>query len=411
MIRLAALALLVACGGDAASSGARATAPLEPTTRDSAGITIHEHPADALERAPLIAMDSVPLAVFAGSAADPSQDLSTTGLFAFVADGRLVGLDYQASQVVHLDPAQRTAERTGRGGEGPGELGRIMGMARLGGDSLLLTDGSNTRLAVAAAGSGIVRTIPLTHVDRAANFAAIGATSSGTILMRQAGFEVGGDLVDGPFRFAVAYASWQPGQDTLAILFEVPGARMIQTTRAVGDRRGFSRRAVALTASPRVVAWDNGFLVATAEKWRLRFHDVHGVVRRSYRIDHTPVVVTDAMRERHVVAAVAAALRRDPDADVAKARETAAAGGYADHLPAHEAVHVAPNEVLWIVDYRLPGDSGWAATAFDTGGRILGRIVEPAGDPPVAFGDDRVAFRSEDDDGIATIMIRRLTFP
>jgi hypothetical protein len=286
-----------------------------------------------------------------------------------------------------------------------------MGMARLSGDSLLLTDGSNTRLAVVAAGSGIARTIPLTHVDRAANFAAIGATASGIILMRQAGFEVGGDLVDGPFRLATSYATWQPGHDTLTILFEVPGARMIQTTSAVGDRRGFSRRAVALTASPQVVAWDNGFLVATAENWRLRFHDVHGVVRRGYRIDHTPVVVTDEMRERHLVAAVATALRRDPEADVAKARETAAASGYADHLPAHEAVHVTPNQTLWIVDYRLPGDSGWAATAFDTGGRILGRIIEPAGDPPVAFGDDRVAFRSEDDLGIVTITIRKLELP
>ena len=72
---------------------------------------------------------------------------------------------------------------------------------------------------------------------------------------------------------------------------------------------------------------------------------------------------------------------------------------------------VTPNQVAWLIDYRHAGHAGWAATAFDREGRILGRIVEATGDPPVAIGNDRMAFRTEDDLGIATITVRRIVMP
>ncbi len=83
---------------------------------------------------------------------------------------------------------------------------------------------------------------------------------------------------------------------------------------------------------------------------------------------------------------------------------------HADSLPAYRDVHVTPDGTMWVTDYPVPGDSGWAATAFTTDGRILGRIVSPTGSAPVALGDDRLAFRTEDELGIATITIRRIHF-
>ena len=37
-------------------------------------------------------------------------------------------------------------------------------------------------------------------------------------------------------------------------------------------------------------------------------------------------------------------------------------------------------------------------------------IEDPSGAAPIAFGDDRLAFRSEDDLGIATITVRKVNF-
>ena len=84
---------------------------------------------------------------------------------------------------------------------------------------------------------------------------------------------------------------------------------------------------------------------------------------------------------------------------------------HADSLPALGRTLVTPNGTLWVVDYEVPGEDGWAATAFDAEGRIIGRIVESEGAPPVAIGDDRMAFRSEDELGIATITVRRIAWP
>ena len=94
-VPFAALGILViACGDPGATTSERATAPLEPSTRDSAGVTIHEHPGNALERAPLIVMDSVPLAVIGGD--DEDNDVSSIFTTALLSDGRLAAFDGRA---------------------------------------------------------------------------------------------------------------------------------------------------------------------------------------------------------------------------------------------------------------------------------------------------------------------------
>ncbi|MBP7620255.1 MAG: hypothetical protein KA745_04745, partial [Gemmatimonadales bacterium] len=97
--------------------------------------------------------------------------------------------------------------------------------------------------------------------------------------------------------------------------------------------------------------------------------------------------------------------------DTAEMRKNMLANEHADSLPLFERTQVTPNGTLWVVDYPIPGADGWAATAFAKDGRILGRLVEAKGAAPLAFGDDRVVFRTEDDLGIGTFTIRRVNFP
>ena len=97
--------------------------------------------------------------------------------------------------------------------------------------------------------------------------------------------------------------------------------------------------------------------------------------------------------------------------DTAMLRRDILAQPHADSLPGFERTQVSANGTLWVLDYPVPGVAGWAATAFAPDGRILGRLSATDGEAPVAFGDDRVVFRSEDDLGIATLTIRKLRFP
>jgi hypothetical protein len=97
--------------------------------------------------------------------------------------------------------------------------------------------------------------------------------------------------------------------------------------------------------------------------------------------------------------------------DTAQIRQQMTSQEYADSLPAFDRTRLAPDGTLWVLDYRVPRQDGWAATAIDREGRILGRITVPTGSAPVAIGNDRMAFRTEDDLGIATITVRRIVMP
>ena len=69
---------------------------------------------------------------------------------------------------------------------------------------------------------------------------------------------------------------------------------------------------------------------------------------------------------------------------------------------------MSPNKTLWIVDYIAPTDTEWSATAFRADGAIVGRLTVKGKGTPLAFGDDRVVIRSEDEDGVVSLTVRRI---
>ena len=409
---VALLPFLLACSGDDTGSSGRATAALEPTTRDSAGITIYEHPADALERAPLIAIDSAPMAVFAGDVDDPAADISTVSQLAFTAAGDLVGYERQSGVVVVLDLATGQRRNIGRQGAGPGELGSVSFLTVVAGDTLLAHDGGNTRIAIIDPGSGIVRTEPLAMVEGGPRPATIGRTASGLMLMMNRSFMIGPGDQNGVRRRPITAVTWRPGSDSVVDRFEVPGPWMFQEVRDLGGGRiSVMARAVELTAAPRIVQWGDGFLVGRGEHWVLERRDTLGALRALIRVNIPAVPVTDELWQRHAEAGYLRLVAERPELDTTDGRAKALAVEHADTLPAYRDIQVTPGGTAWVLDYRTAADSGWAATAIAPDGRILGRITAASGEAPVAFGDDRLAFRTEDEVGIATITVHRIRFP
>jgi hypothetical protein len=403
--------LLVACGGPAVSGGDRATAPLDPVTRDSAGIAIHEHAADALERAPLITMDSAPLVVQQGSVDDVERDVSSLSQFSFTSTGDLVAFDPEQQQVVVLPANGSAPRRIGRAGEGPGEFGRYGNLRVAAGDTLMFRDGANTRIALLSPTAGHLGELSYAGRSRAGAGQLIGRTSRGEILLQS--WQIGAMSRErsGPHRQPVTIQSWNGGTDSLVERFVGGEILMWREVRAEGRSVSVLMRGAAMTVEPQILVWGDDLLVAPATHWVVERREPSGALLGVIRVDRPAAPLTDEVWTGYVDSMVARRMRFDSLADPDVVRSQVAAEQRMDSLPVFASVEITPNRIAWAVDYRLPGDTGWAATALDLDGRILGRIVELTGDPPVAFGNDRVAFRTEDGDGIATITVRKLNFP
>ena len=407
-----ALILLAACGGATGSAGDRATAPLEPTVRDSARVTIYEHPADALERAPLITIDSTPLAVFAGDVDDPSKDVSALMWPIFLGSGDLIGFDRQEYQILLLRVADESRVRYGRRGAGPGELGFPSPLYLLPGDSLLFNDNSNDRITIVHPDSGIVRTIARSSAAGLGRSSTLGRVGDSLYLLSVPGGEPAGLPSLGRTSFPRHLGTWRVGQDSVHEQFSVPGPWRVAVEVGHG---AVAMYGLLFAAEPTVGQWGDGFVVAPADRWFLEQWGVDGQLRASVRINSSATPVDDSLFERYVetdaseMAENFVKAGRTPNLD--SIRASVRDRGHADNVAAYGRVHVTPNGTVWVTDYQMPGDTTWAATAIASDGRILGRITAQPGEPPIAWGDDRVAFRSEDDLGIATITIRALHLP
>jgi hypothetical protein len=401
-----------------------ATAPLEPVRSDSAGVTLLRHEAGSLDRAPRIPMDTAPIAEIRGSAEDEAADISTIIPVLFLEDGRLVGRDRQRQVIVMFGADGIDRQEFGRQGSGPGEYGFVGGIVPSDDGSLVVHDFRNGRLSRLDPATGPGVEYPLAVPIGAGGSQPV-AMVGGKILMYGMNFQ-GGETPAPPGVKAVLF---DPATNEARRVFttgpeeqEDDGARTITTAggMAVAVR---AMSITALEAMPTVFGWNDRYVVTDANRYRFEWRDTTGAVRQRMQVDRQRQPVTDAVWNAYgdqligqITGTVSSGIGVTVMAgggtpDTAMMRRRFLDQPHADSLPAFDRTHVSANGTLWVMDYPVPGTVGWAVTAFDSGGRILGRIVEPIGSAPVAFGDDRLAFRSEDDLGIATITIRRLRFP
>lgn len=428
-----ALLCLAACGGSD-TQGNGSTASLEPTRTDSAGVMLLTHAAGSLDRAPRIAVDSAPLAVISGSVDDIEADISTIVPVLFLADGRLVGRDQQRQVIVVFSADGTQRQEFGRPGSGPGEFGALGGIIRGERGKLLIQDYGNSRLTELDPADGPGAEYPLSDMMEAGGNTPIGM--------------VGGKVLAVGLNFSSAAEDATP-PGFKGVLFDplTRSARRVFTTgpaeqeeqasrviRSVGGKAVMTVMALrspikSLEAFPVAFAWGGRFVSADGNRFRFEWRDTTGALQQRLDVLQPRRAVTDQMWSAQVTqtlvqiagggssfsaaggATMSFRAGGGERPDTAAMRERMMADEHADSLAHFNRVEVTANGTLWVVDYPVPGAEGWAATAFGSDGRIVGRIVEARGQAPLVFGDDRVVFRSEDDLGIGTFTVRQLRFP
>jgi len=406
-LRFAPMLLIAACAGapDDTSGGAGSgnTAPLVPTVRDSAGVAIYEHAADAFDRAPRFAMSEKPVTEVKGS--DFEVDLSQARTPQLLFDGRIAL--FAEGSVLVVGPDGSLIERIGRDGSGPGEfkIGQLVpGLA----DTLLVSDGVNARLSFVVPGRGVVRSRPTPAMGRDDAFDVVGQFTGDGVLYATSGFAQTPDLAKNPvIQWRVAQLA--PGTDSVVHVDSVPGPELRL-------REGWPD-IVRNTAIPVSTAWGAEFLVSDARHWVLHHirHDGKrlgtlrvALPRRAVNAAGIKAEV-EAQYTRMVEAAAAGRFEGRPP-DSAALRKSLVEAPRADSLPLIAKALVGPDGVAWIKDggYMF-SEQTWAWTAVKKDGTILGRLVGKGKDPVVAFGADRVLLRSEDEDGFVTFRVHALT--
>lgn len=396
--------LLAACGvgTDATRPGARADAPLQPTTRDSAGVTIHEHTADVIERAPMITIEPEPL-MSIGGADDVDLDLSRSGGPLLLRDGGVAVFVGNAIRVYGADGA--LADVIGREGAGPQEF-RSGTLAYGRGDTILVTDDRNARVALVVPGAGVVRTRPIVFLDGDAFYGVGGQFGDDDFLLTNVGYAIRSSSAEGARQLPIGRL--RRGADSIEVLTIVQGP----VARIGADGQP---RTEQFGPWGRAVMWGDEVAIVPGDRWEINRLNAEGQLVGRIVAPRSRVPMTAAMREAHIqsrIIRLRQTAQNSPNysGDTTRSFESFRSAIYTDSLPHFNTARTAHGGTLWLNRPAMDFDSVYRALAIAPDGRVLGRLEERT--PfPVALGDDRVILRKEDDNGIVTWQVHRLAMP
>ncbi|MEO7158207.1 MAG: hypothetical protein ABI039_11625 [Vicinamibacterales bacterium] len=393
--------LLAACATPEAPAPNRALATIAPVSRDSAGIALHEHAADALTRAPLFTMSERPVTEVDGKALE--VNLAQVRQLLMLADGRIAF--FAEGTLFIVDAKGAIIERIGRTGSGPDEF-QFADLSRGLGDTLILNDSPARRISFVVPGNGVVRSRRYRSLDM---FGVVGQFANDALLLGTDGLA---QPMGTESRVVIPWHSGRldAGQDSAVVVDTVGGHTLV--------KQDGGWKMLRYAGSPWVAAWRGNFLTFDGSKWELAIHQADGALGSIVRIPVARRAIDAAGLEADRAGEIANARQRlagasGPEAariDTVKLWQSIRNGPIADSLPVITRALVGPDGTAWIKDggYRF-GEAGWGWTAIRPDGAIIGRLVGQGVDPVVAFGTDAVVLKSEDSDGFVSFHVHRLT--
>ncbi|MEO7363600.1 MAG: hypothetical protein ABI120_24940, partial [Gemmatimonadaceae bacterium] len=275
-------------------------------------------------------------------------------------------------------------------------------------DTIFLNDAGNRRLNWILADRGVVLNKPRGTSANMPIERAVGVLTTGQIVLSSEGLVLEGvrDKITRPLA-GVALLS---RDGTARALRGVPGWEIAMVEMHAPKVTYWESTPIRFGRTAMVAAWDSVIVSGAGEGYRIDTRDTRD----------TPLsrIVVNTPR-RKVTAAVSEFALKQRLGRVRPAPNSEEIGGefykrfiretpVADSLPPYYAFHVSPNKTLWVIDYIAPNDTGWSATAFRKDGAIVGRLHVNGVGRPETFGDDRVVIRTEDEDGVVSLTVRRI---
>jgi hypothetical protein len=349
--------------------------------------------------------------------------VSSIHYMAFLGDGRVAGFDGRAGALRIFGVDGAVAGSFGRRGEGPGEFQGVERVVRLPGDTMLLTDWVARRVTLVHPDTGILRleAVPTRGVRQ--SFVVAGVLSNGEwmfvpsavrLLHRSAGPEP--DTTRQPLPIGL-FRSGSGAEHLDTIIVQISPAltqfpsREGGTTETVEGPRRFS-------AWPFGLVWEGSPVTVPNDGWRLLVHGGEGALRSVIRINRPRTAVTAGFKDSMVVDHIEQMrrlLEAQPELaryeNVDDAEFNARNAPWVDSLPPFGTEVSSAGKLLWLETLRFKREMPAVLLAFHPDGRLMGRLTVPGEGRILAIADDRIAVRTENDDGIARIQVYRLSVP
>ncbi|MEP6833223.1 MAG: 6-bladed beta-propeller [Gemmatimonas sp.] len=386
------------------------TVPVLPTTRMDAGVKVFQHDRTAFTRATQLELIGPPLSVIGGADGDTEHDLTYAFYVGLLSDGRVTTLSPIGNKYYVFGSDGKYQHTLGQQGKGPGEFTRPSGNIILAGDTLFISDDFTSQFSWFHPDKGFVRARARGVDGRQRSEKAVGVLPGGRVVMTSSGLVQNGE----PNKLTrptapVSLVTFEGKSQPVAQVPDLELYQMNVTRRGQSHPetlvRGFTPRAV-------VGVWDSTVVTGTGDRYQLDVHNSTGTIISRVMVNTPRVAVTREMRD----ARIELMMRRyrnmpgeggiKPNLEEIEKieRDTPVA----DSLPAYNQFFTTANGTLWVVDAVAPKETGWTATAFRRDGAIIGRLIAKGKGTPLAFGDDRVVIRSEDNDGVVTLTVRRI---
>lgn len=362
-----------------------------PTVRDSAGIRIVMNPALSAAKE-TFAYHPDPIYNVGGLEDDPVKEFKSNQGYlrgVFLSDGSLAVTDEWRLQF--FDPTAKRLSILGAKGGGPEDFSYLIGICRARGDTIVTYDSHNSRNAVISPTRKVVRTFPAA-VNGGITFSS--CFDDGTIVLSHSDY----DRATGTS--TTRYVRARLDGTIVNPLFSLAPARFDMVTYAENANATAGQR----------------FYNGLPDGSEITVYDVTGKPLLMVRYADKPEKITDADAMKRIAYPIPAGGGRPTDAQVAAAKADALerwkGRPHAEFWPTHGRIHVDDQGRLWVNQYRKDTQVPDVWVAFAPDGRMIGKLVLPAGrNEVIAFAKNGVLIRTADSDGAAHLELHPISKP
>ena len=336
---------------------------------------------------------------------------------------RIVVADPLGRVLAVADLGAGTLEPLGREGQGPGEWEQPDAVYPLPGDSTLLVDLGNTRLAVIDPAGRLVGSHPMVRE--------VPGPGPGLEIVQPGGVDAAGRVYyqarggmprPGAEPDSSRVKRWEPGaEDAEVVALLSPPAVRVTTSGGANDREVAMRPIPLAPQDDWAVAMDGTVAVIRARPYRVEWYRANGTRVSGPEVGYEPVRVGRAEQERYLDERGTGLQAMMTMENGVRSLSLQRGGGGArpqraaeirslewpEHLPAiRDGARVAPDGRLWVRRYVAAGEPA-RYDIFDRAGYPVGIVRLPSGRQVIGFEGDRVFAVRVDDLGLSWLEVYR----
>lgn len=396
---LPALVLLAACAGGEHDVGV--------TTRDSSGVTIIDHPAEALTNAPRWSTGA-PTVTIAGSEGDAVvfSRITSAGR---LSDGRLVVVNIEAgaSQPLLFTRDGKLERLLGRPGGGPGEFQVATVAGILPGDTIVFWDVVGMRLTPMLPDGTPLTSTTVTGISPMTAGTPSGRLGDGrivTIAFSPDDSVAGG----GVFRAPTPVIALDPTHQKVDTLTRVPAAERFMTYGTFGGQPVAFPAPAPYGSTSQVTPAGAALLVTTNEDADVASYSLPWQLQRIVRFHRARLPVDAGAREAYIdynlveIERRSARLGAMKDVLMKHTREAK----FPDSMGYYSATLLAADSALWLAEMRPMSDSTPTHLIIGPDGHLKARISLPLDARLLWAGADEVLIIMRDEDDVERLELR-----